>query len=865
MDNKNTIESLSSNTSGLPAQKISINKKGDKWRRDTIDYFINSKNVDSTTTRSNRVRKMINYDLYNGQVNQADVQKICDPLGYTGNTWADRFQHYDNISEPLRLLIGDEISRPDSHLVISEAEDDINRKVKDLKQRILQSLEQDLMGAIDPSTIDPNNPPQTPEQVLKAESYSPSDMIEKKANKILKILKKKLNTKWNFTQGFKDALIAGEEIYWVGILNGEPALRKVNPLNITVILDDDSNFIDDAIAVVEQRMLSIPSILDEYGDDIDQADLNKLIQMAKSGYIGTSNTGTDDIVFNLSNKTTTTPLNSSNNNTSIRVVRVEWLSLKKVGNLSYTNPQTGELIQELVDETFSPIENEFKIQYPDATVEWYWINEAWEGTKIGSDIYVGIRPKPNQRRKMDNPFYSKLGYSGFIYEATNSRSVSLVDRLKPYQYLYDIIAFRLELAFASDQGKVFLMDLAQIPTSEGIDIEKWIYYLKELKIGFVNSFEEGKKGAHQQKLSTFNQFQAIDLSLANSIQQYINYLDYIKQQIYTVSGVSPQRMASISNKELVGNVEKSIEQSSVITEYLFEAHSEVKKRVYTALIEVAKIVWRNGKVMQFVNDDLGIEILELKEFEFENSDFSVFVSNMSKDREIKAKLDQLAQVALEQQKADLSTIIDTILNDSPKDIINTLRKSEENFYKRQEEQQKSEQEHAKELQQLQAEHEQRVWDHESSEKQLDREKDIYIADQNNATKIQVQELANYFQNTSEDLDQDSIPDPMEIANHALKTQDINMKHYLAENKQRGDKALKEKELAIKENEFKNKLDIENKKIEQIKIQNKNQIELANKKAKLDEKLMNQKMKLEAMKARAAIAKSKAKPKSTKKK
>ena len=286
-----------------------------------------------------------------------------------------------------------------------------------------------------------------------------------------------------------------------------------------------------------------------------------------------------------------------------------------------------------------------------------------------------------------------------------------------------------------------------------------------------------------------------------------------------------------------------------------------KKRVYTALIEVAKIVWRNGKVMQFVNDDLGIEILELKEFEFENSDFSVFVSNMSKDREIKAKLDQLAQVALEQQKADLSTIIDTILNDSPKDIINTLRKSEENFYKRQEEQQKSEQEHAKELQQLQAEHEQRVWDYESSEKQLDREKDIYIADQNNATKIQVQELANYFQNTSEDLDQDSIPDPMEIANHALKTQDINMKHYLAENKQRGDKALKEKELAIKENEFKNKLDIENKKIEQIKIQNKNQIELANKKAKLDEKLMNQKMKLEAMKARAAIAKSKANAKS----
>lgn len=848
------LKDYKGNNSSLPSQKISMSKKGDKWKKDTLDYFINYKSSDLSGLRSNKVKKMINYDLYNGKVNQKDIQSICDPLGYSGNTWAERFQHYDIISGPIRLLIGDEATRADTHLVISESEDDINRKVKSLKDKILTSLQQELMAEIDPSTVDPNNPPQTPEQVLKAETYSPSDMIEKKANKILKILKKRLDTKWNFNQGFKDALIAGEEIYWTGILNGEPCLRKVNPLNITVLLDDDSNFVDDAIAVIEERLLAIPTILDEFGDDLKNSDVDALIKMDSGGLAGYSGDLVPVYEFANYNQSYTGRQGSGEN---IRVVRVEWFSLKKVGDLTYTNPETGEEIKELVDESFSFIEKEFILSNPDAKVEWYWINEAWEGTKIGTDIYVGIRPKPNQRRKLDNPYYARLGYSGFIYEATNSQSVSLIDRLKTYQYLYDIVALRLDIAFASDQGKVFLMDLAQLPASEGIDIEKWIYYLKELKIGFINSFEEGKKGTKTGQISAFNQFQSIDLSLAASIQQYINYLDYIKQQVFVVSGISPQRMGSITNKELVGNVERSVEQSSVITEYLFEAHSEVKKRVYTALIEVAKIAWKDGKVMQFVNDDLGIEILELKEFEFENSDFSVFVSSLSKDREIKAKLDQLAQVAMEQQKADLSTIIDTILNDSPKDIVNILRKAEQDFYARQEQQAKSEQENAQRIQQMQLEHEREVWAHEDEQKQLDREKDVYIADQNNATKIQVQQIANYFQNASADADGDGVPDPMEIAGYALKTQEINMKHYLEGQKMNNDNMIKNKELAIKENESKNKLEIENKKIEQTKIQNISQEKIAREKAKSDKELANKKLEIEKIKA-------KNKPKSDKK-
>lgn len=855
-------------SSSLPVQKLPMSAKNRAWRESSMDYYINFRYTNGSNLRSDRSRKITNYDLHNGKVNPNDVEKICDPLGITGSTWADRFQHYDKTSEPIRLLIGEESTRPDNAIVISESPTDITRKTDALKKRILSSLEQLLLAEVDPSSVDPNNPPPTPEQVLKAEKYNPSDMVESKANKILKILKKKLNTKWLFNQGFKDVLIAGEEIYWTGILNGEPSMRKCNPLNITVIMDDDCVFIDDALAVIEERMLTIPSILDEYGDELTQADIDKLQEYSRGvfgqyntagGMEPTFTTAQGSMVMNGSTPTSSYQGNNVNNY-ALRVTRVEWYSMKKVGTLSYTDPETGESVEELVDETFQSTFKVFKEYNPDVEVEWFWINEVWEGIKIAHDIYLGVKPKPNQRRRMDNPYYCKTGYTGFISEATNSQSVSLVDRIKPYQYLYDIMAYRLDMAFASDQGKVFLMDLAQIPTSEGIDVEKWMYYLKEMKIGFINSHEEGKKGGQTGKTSQFNQFQAVDLSLAASIQQYINYLEYIQQQIYYVSGITPQRLGSIGSSELVGNTERAVNQSSLITEYLFEAHQEVKRRVYTSLIEVAKVAWRKGKVAQFVNDDLSLEILNLEESEFENSEMNVFVSNLAKDKQIKERLDGLMEVALKMEKADLSTMVDAIYNDSPKDIAAILKKAEQDFYQRKQDEAKAQQDHEAQLAQMQQQHEQELHAYESDERQKDRDLQQYVADENNRTKIEVQELANYFQATDTDSDNNGIPDAMEIANHALDTQALNQKSFLEQQKISADmeKHKKDKDHAAKE--LAAKISIEDKKIKAIEVQNKSQEKIAAQHAALERDKLKAQAKSDQLDAKTKIQVAKLKPK-----
>lgn len=835
---------------GLPKQKIPISQKTEDWKKDTVNYYERLSYSSTTSNRNTNYNKRINYDLFNGKFNKADLEYVCNPLGMSDNEFPATLQHYDVVSPPLNLLSGEESKRNDNFIVYSESPTDINRKQKGLKDKIIYMLQKTLAEQIDPSA-DPNQKPETPADIIKYEKDNVTDLVESQANKILKYVKHYLNLKEIFKKGWKDALIAGEEIYWVGAGNDDLMFRRCNPLNTTIILDGDTEYVDDALAVVEVRLLAPATIIDEFGKDLKPSEIDTLEALAKR-YSSAFNMNNPSPTFTIDNHgsvidngiTGFTSINStagSFNSELIRVVRVEWKSFKKLYHLTYTDPETELEQEQMVDESFKI--SVFRQAYPDAKIEEFWINEAWEGIKIGDNIFVNIQPKENQRRRMDNPYYCKLGYIGLIYNSTNSKSVSLLDRLKPYQYLYNIISYRLELAFASDQGKVFLMDLAQIPQSQGMDIDKWMYYLKAMKIAFINSHEEGRKGSMTGKVSTFNQFQSVDLSLANQIQQYIQTLDYIKTQIAFISGVSPQRLGAINNQELVGNVERSVQQSALITEYLFVSHDEVKRRCYTALIEAAKVAFRKGKKAQYVLDNMGLEMLDIEEFELEASEFNVYVSNSSKDLQVVETLKQLAAEALKSDKADLSTIIDTVINDNPRDILRNIQRGEAAKYARD----KQIQDQQAQIQQAQIAAQNKAVEMQMNDKQKDRDLNQYIADTNNETKIQVAEINVYSRQENLDQDNDGIPDPIELASLSLQERDLASKAFMEQSKLDNDKKKHNDEITLKEKELQAKKEIEDKKIEAIKVQNANQIELANKKHKADKELADKKIQLERMK------------------
>lgn len=837
----------------LPIQRKSIKEKGEEWKKQCVNYFERLAFTTFKGKRTTNSAKLINYDLFNGKFNVNDLEYVCNPIGVNADQFPATLQHYDIMSPALMLLMGEETKRPDNTIVVSEGVDSVNRKTKQLKDKITQSLTQSLMGQIDPSTIDPNNPPQPPEEIIKYEKYTPSDLIESKANKMLKVLKKRLVAREVFKKGWKDVLLVGEEIYWTGIVNGEPMMRRCNPPDISVFLDSNSDFVDEAIAVCEVRMMSVASIIEEFGDDLTPAQIDTLERLAKNYYAQTFPATSEINLMRSTAEFAPLATTSSINNPvygNIRVVRVEWMSLKKLGTLSYTD-EFGQPQMMDIDESFNL--TQFKEVYKDAKVEWFWVNEPWEGTKIGRDMFVNIQPKPNQRRRLDNPYYSKLGYTGLIYNSTNSVSVSLLDRMKPYQYLYNILMYRLELAFASDQGKVMLMDLAQMPRTEGIDTTKWLYYLKAMKIAFINSAEEAQKGSRIGQTSQFQAFKEIDLSLANTIQQYINSLEYIKQQLAFLSGISPQRLGAIAERESVGGVERSVNQSALITEYWFDMHNEVKRRTYQALIEVAKIAYKEGTAFQYVLDDMGIEMLHINELELEDSEFAVFMSNATKDQQAIETVKQLFQTALQADKVALSDIVDILKNDSLADISHLLKDSEAKAREAQAQAQQQEQqikqaeiafEHN--IKQTELDLERERLDREDINKELDRENKIQLE------TIKALGLVEGM-SKSPDMNQNLIPDVLEQSKIALEqTKHIN-------------------ELSHKQNELAHKKDIENKKInlEKEKIASNERIEQLKIKQdkinnKSEEKIAKQDQKLKAKEIEVKKIAAKKKPSGGKK-
>jgi hypothetical protein len=122
------------------------------------------------------------------------------------------------------------------------------------------------------------------------------------------------------------------------------------------------------------------------------------------------------------------------------------------------------------------------------------------------------------------------------------------------------------------------------------------------------------------------------------------------------------------------------------------------------------------------------------------------------------------------------------------------------------------------------------------------ELDQYIADSNNQTKIQVAEISVYSRQQDLDLDKSGIPDPIELANLSLKERESQSKLFQ-------DKMKHDREMSLKERELNAKKDIEDKKIEAIKVQNTSQEKIAKQQMDIKKKEMANKLKIEQLKAK----------------
>ena len=817
----------------FPIQKLPARKKTEQWKRDCVNYIIGAGNVGVYGFNTERTSEMQTYyDLYNSIYNEKDLKYVTNPFKQKDGFPATA-QDYNIIKPYIDQLLGEETKRPFNFQVCRTSNEAASEVQEQLKSLLVDYIMASIMA-----NLSPENQVQYQQQLASGEVMQPEaiqkyvtkdykDIAERAAYLSLKYLKKKLNLTHEFYKGWKDALIGGEEEYYIGILNGQPYVERVNPMFFDYEHSVDLEFIQDASWCCRLMVMNPTEIYDRFYDKLDEKQLNRLLDLidAKPGVGNYPRMEKSELDYNhvdmhRINMYTNDPFDSD----QLNVYHTCWKSFKKIGFVTLANFKTGEVEEFQVDESY-------QVTGEEIDVTWDWIVEVWEGYRAGEGedaLYFGIQPIEYQHISADNPNSQKLPYTGAVYNNTNSRPKSLVSMMKPLQYMYIVIWYRLELAMARDKGKVPVIDVTQIPKNMGIDINKWMHYLSALGVAFINPYEDGWDipGREGGKPASFNQFQAWDLSMANVIDQYINLMTKIEDMVARLTGITPQRQGSVAANELVGNVNQAITQSYHITEPWFWTHNQVKKQVLTMLLDTARYAWKDNKtVLNYILDDATRAFVTLSD-SFFYEDMDIFVDDSTKERNELEQLRQLMQPAM-QNGASLLDIAEIITMDNINEIKQRLEEIENKRMQQMQEQQQAEQEAQRQL----VEEQNRVKEEELMLKEAEMDLEKYKIDTDSHTKITVAEINAYRGSENMDQNANNIPDPMEIAKQALD-----------ERKQASDEASKQFEFNAKMRESENKKEIENKKIQ------------------LEKERMQHEMELQKQKDRAAMERERVKAK-----
>jgi len=748
----------------LPRQRLPYAQKNIEWRKDNVDYADRHSFYNNERVRKSLQNKIINLNLYNGIVDARDLTNVVNPHQIDASFVPDNIPHHPIIVPKIDLLVGEEIKRRFDWSVIVTNADAISKKEEDkkefLKERLTQFLQENYQDDELKSKM---------EDLAKHMKYSWQDIREKSANQILKHYSQEQRFDRTFNDGFKDALIFAEEIYQCDIIHDEPVLIKLNPLKVHSVRSGNSDRIEDSSIIIIQDHWSPHKIIDVYHDELKPEDIDYIMEYTTTSSKGSYsddqnnhvllrdalNTGVEgmyDTIFNLAELNGHFfGSNYTDDTGNIRVLKVFWKSIKQVKKIKFYD-EYGEEQYKIASEEYIPNKDLGE------EVTTMWVNEWWEGVKVGKDIYLNIKPRKVQYNKIYNPSLCSPGIVGQIYNTNQSKAVSLVDRMKNYQYMYDVIWDRLNKAISTNYGKIFELDLAKIP--ENWEVDKWMHFAVVNKIAVIDSFKEGQQGAATGKLAGSMNTQggrAIDMETGSYIQQHIQLLEFIKAEMGEIAGVSAQREGQVSNRETVGGVERAVNQSSHITEYWFMLHEQCKIRVLETFLETAKIALKgNNKKVQYILDDQSIEMLNIDSDEFCEQDYGIIVTTSSKTQELEQMIKQNAQ-AFVQNGGGLSTIMDIYFSPSLMDMRRKLEEAEDQLHQRQSEQ-------ADAANKIQEQHNQETINLENRKLELEDIKN----QRDNDTKVYIEELKLQMQ--PQETSDDGIQDPLEAEKFKLDIQ-----------------------------------------------------------------------------------------------
>jgi hypothetical protein len=676
-----------SDTKNFPKQKLSFKQKGKKWRKSHLDWADDNSYLNNSAVRKKLKNKRINLNLYNGKVDVNDMKLILNPGGMEQFFVPDAIQHYPIITPRVNVLVGEEKRRKFDWSVQIINPDTLSKIKEDKKRMVDQKIMEMLQSDVSDDDLE--------KELQKYGDYinfDYQDIREKRANLLLKNYIAKLDMKIAFQQGFKDALIMGEEIYMFDIVNGNVTFEKLNPLKVHTLRGGYSNKIEDSDVIVLDDFWAPGKIQDHFYNDLSEVEVAELDEGSMTGdnkNLDGVTEAVDDAagirmlqresmdsyiestgIFNKQEAYgRDTYVDSSGN---VRVLRMFWRSMRKVLKIEYFD-EMGQQQTKFRSEEYIIDKDKGE------TSKALWIPQWWKGVKIGKDIYLQIKPKEIQYNKLDEPSFNSCGIVGQVHNSNDEESVTMVDRSKPFQYLYDISWYRVNEALAKYMGSIVELDLAKVPT--GWTVTKWLYFARKSGISVVDSFKEGQKGMAKGKLagSVGNTTgRVLEQRVGDFIQTHIQMMEFAKAQMDEITGVSRQRLGQVENRETVGGVERAVSQSNHITEELFTMHDHCKKRCFQILLETAKIALKGRQTkFSYIADDHTRQLAEIDGDEFAEEEYGLMVSNDDEINRMEQRLDGMVQMGLQNQMLSFSTAIKIYNSPSIREVQRLIQKDEQ--------------------------------------------------------------------------------------------------------------------------------------------------------------------------------------------
>lgn len=604
----------------FPKQNIPDSQKTKEWCKQNILAMLA---YQSYTTKFNRERKKDyeNYMLYNGVFDTKQFEYVTNTYGISSPA---RLVNHPIIAPKIDLLVGEFMSQPLDFTVeaVNEAAviKKLDKKVALVAEKLMRDIRREMEQELGMEFEDEDIGMEMPEDIEKFLKLNGREQVEQLTFIGLLHLISKYHLQHVFKKGLYDMCINSKEFYHCSVKQGDPFVRRVDPRSLIWDISSDSETLQDSSWVAEERFLTINEIIDEFGDYLTELEV---VAIEKMRYEGGDSLQKFNQPFQFYYK------EDANSPMRIRVIQSNWKSIKM-------------LKVKLSENKFDPevpfrkiLPDDYKIKAGDR-VEKKAYTDIWGAVMIGHDIIVNARSVPNQIRREDNYAVAPLPYVGVIKNNIDSITLSIVDSLKNIQILYNIVMYHIELTLARSGGKAVVYDTSQKPN--GVSLDDVFFHAKNSGVIPINTKQEG------QQVGGFNQFQQIDFTLSNSVQQLINLKAMLENTAEQLTGISRAR-EGFTKSDAVGVNERSVMQSSLITQPLLTNHVRTMDMVFQQLSDLMKICWNDGKVVAAFMGESGSQMMKVMG-DFKNFDYSIFTKNSSKDRKDKESLVALGQQVL---------------------------------------------------------------------------------------------------------------------------------------------------------------------------------------------------------------------------